>query len=143
MFKTPTTDIKNGIGLPIRKSTSITAPDDWIIEHIAEERSDLHRYSLCPNDGMSSQLQKARDVPDAKGRSINGIGNQNTKSLRIEIFGGTSTQDLWKQPRLGTFAGKEEEAPVSLDSLLSDSAPKSKLPEFSSVASQAVADSEA
>lgn len=102
----------------------------------------MHRYSLWPNDGIKSQLQKAQDVPDVKRTSINGIENQIAKPLRIERPGRT-TGEMWKQPCLGTLVETQDEGPGSFDSLWSDSAPKKKLPEFSSEASHSIADSEA
>lgn len=41
-------------GSRLSRSMSVTAPDDWTIEHIAEDRSPCLRYSLGDGDGVLS-----------------------------------------------------------------------------------------
>lgn len=59
MFRHGNIDIKSGYGLPVRRSTSLTAPDEWTIEHIAEDRRESYRYSLGPKPGLESIYENA------------------------------------------------------------------------------------
>lgn len=132
MFNASSGTIKSEYGLPIRKSSSITAPDDWIIEHIAEERSEAHRYSLLPTIEIESQLRIAQHDSHARDSLINFFDKQSLKQDWMESAENNPKQSQKKQENWGSSTKKEDEGPGSLDSLLSDPVPKMKLPGLSS-----------
>lgn len=132
MFGSSGGAFKSGDGFALRQSTSITAPEDWIIEHIAEERSEAHRYSLLPNGKTDNQLLPKASENERVRVFVNHLDKLQPKDNWVQTKPKINARKTRESDEdAANMNQRDDEALVSLDNSPNNSIPKQFFPQLS------------